>query len=564
MARSGSSFVRSFLFVSLALAGLASGCRVADDTPPSRTDGGVSDGGYVEVSGCVASEDMDGDGIADAADGIGDPDMDGMPNQLDTDSDGDGLDDAVEHAGFPPCVYRDSDGDLDPDHLDPDSDNDGASDGDEVSRYGTNPLDPDTDGDDVYDLVEVSAGVDPLDATSRLPEGDYFVILPYNGGPIVDDLTFGTDIRVADVYFLVDSTGSMDAVINNVRDSLSDIASAIAVDIPDVQMGVGHFEDFPFGPFVTFYGNPGDEPYEHLQDITDDVSLVRSALAGISLGQGGDGNEAPVFALYEAATGLGGTWMYTASPPATWSLPARECPMWPDERRPRIGYPCFRPGALPIMVLLTDYEWHNGGPTGTRWPYENIAPPPPSLVSAGVALNEIGARFIGVPIQDRDTLQYWPTDHEAMCEATGSVDAAGEPLVYPAIAGNVSDSIIEGIHVLADETPMLISTLEENVEFPPNPGGVDATEMIISIVPLEGYGPGAGEGYVRHDDMYFYGVTPGTRVVFTVTFENTIVPPPRISQVYRAVIAVMGNLHARLSERRVFILVPPEGEDILF
>jgi hypothetical protein len=43
-----------------------------------------------------------------------------------------------------------------------DTDGDGLSDGDEIKKWGTDPLNPDTDGDDVSDGAEVKAGANPL------------------------------------------------------------------------------------------------------------------------------------------------------------------------------------------------------------------------------------------------------------------------------------------------------------------------------------------------------------------------------------------------------------------
>ena len=58
-------------------------------------------------------------------------------------------------------------------------------------------------------------------------------------------------------------------------------------------------------------------------------------------------------------------------------------------------------------------------------------------------------------------------------------------------------------------------------------------------------------------------MTPGTQVEFQVDFWNDFVPPPPTAQVYRARIVVTGNGVARLSERRVFVIVPPEGGTVL-
>ena len=54
----------------------------------------------------------------------------------------------------------------------------------------------------------------------------------------------------------------------------------------------------------------------------------------------------------------------------TWpggSVPPRTCPAIPDEPAPRRGYPCFRPGALPIVLIFGDNVFHNG-PGGSQ-PY---------------------------------------------------------------------------------------------------------------------------------------------------------------------------------------------------
>lgn len=83
---------------------------------------------------CVATEDSDGDCIANSVEGCGrkpitDSDNDGSPDWLDADADDDGISDTVE-AGS--CDNpRDTDGDGTPDYADRDSDNDGISDGNE-------------------------------------------------------------------------------------------------------------------------------------------------------------------------------------------------------------------------------------------------------------------------------------------------------------------------------------------------------------------------------------------------------------------------------------------------
>jgi hypothetical protein len=550
----------SWLFVVslLAIAGCSTGgSRSRRDTGPG---GGAVDVWSPVDPSCNASADADGDGIADWREGSMDSDGDGTPNAQDTDSDGDGISDAEESGGGHPCAPRNSDSDTVPDFLDADSDNDGLSDSDERNTYGTNPTNTDTDGDGVTDLGEaVGTGTNPLDPASTIPEDDFFVVLPYLGDRVARRLDFGTNISVADVYFLVDTTGSMGGPITNVQTSLTRIASTLSASIRSVQMGVGDHRDFPFSDGDIWgggasYGDAGDWAFDHRTDITDNISQVAAGLAAMSAGGGNDGPESQTEALYQTATGEGGSWNFGGS---TWSLPARTCPSIPDEIGLRRGYPCFRPGALPIVVLVCDVTWHNG-PGGAEG-YAGISPLPHTFDQAAEALNAIGARYIGVAVDGGGR-----AEHEEMARRLGSVGRDGMPLVYDAAGGEVSDAIIEGIGALIGGTPQDVTTNARNVAG--NPDGVDAARFIQSIRPQTGCngttgtcGPAPGDTYDRQDDTTFYRVIPGTRVTFDVDFYNDFVMPPAAAQIYRARIIVLGNGVAELDARDVYIVVPPEG-----
>jgi hypothetical protein len=130
-----------------------------------------------------------------------DPDGDGIPNEFDLDSDGDGIPDAVEAGGEDengdglidgfedadqdgyadklmdaPLPVPDTDEDGIPDFLDGDSDNDGVSDVREaggVDDDGDGQLDDslDEDGDGLADIVQTSAGGEPLPLEDRDGDG---------------------------------------------------------------------------------------------------------------------------------------------------------------------------------------------------------------------------------------------------------------------------------------------------------------------------------------------------------------------------------------------------------
>lgn len=536
---------------------LSFGCSTG--TAPGR-DGGPGGPDSRILDGCDPSQDADGDGIADQAEGTGDADGDGVPNYMDLDSDGDGILDAEEHRGNVPCSLPDDDGDGTPNWLDLDSDNDGLSDADERAIYSTDPYNRDTDGDGVTDLGEVLGTMtDPRDPASTIPPEDFFVVLPYNGDPDMRTLRFDTNLQLADIYFLIDTTGSMQGPIDNVTRSLASISTQINARIPNVQMGVGHYDDFPNETdiFSLGYGGPGDVPYAHDQDITASIADVQSALNRLSAAGGADTPESSVEALYQTATGEGATWTFGGAPP--FELPRRRCPAVPDETGRRRGYPCFRPDSLPIIVLVTDAPFHNG-PGGSE-AYTGISPAPHFFDQAVTALNNIGARFIGVAVGGG------PRAHEEeVARMTGTVDTTGAPLVYDATGGTVSDAIITGIETIAGRTPQDVDTTTETVDG--NPDGFDATLFIKAITPLEGYnmgvtGPNPGVTYSSKDERVFYQVVPGTQVEFSVRFFNDVRPPAATAQIFRAVIIVRGNGVARLDSRNVYIIVPPDGAIIL-
>ena len=520
--------------------------------PGGRGPRGGDAGPGVDLGRACTPGDSDSNGIADSLEGagVGNPD-----------DDADGIPDTMESGGSNQCSPRDTNGDFTPDFQDVDSDNDGVLDGDEVAG-GTDPTNPDTDGDGFTDLVERTAGTSPVDPTSVVSPDDYFVVLPYSGERVMRPLRFGTNISKADVYFLVDTTGSMGGPIANVQSSLTRISAEISVRISNVAMGVGHHDDFPFSSGGIFgggasYGSPGDVPYENLQSITEVLAEAQNGLNRLELGSGNDGPESQVEGIYQTATGEGGNWSFMGS---SHFLAPGSCPSIPDEPAPRRGYPCFRPGALPIVVLVTDVSWHNGN--GGTDAYFDIAPAPHTFADAAGAMNAIGARFIGVSVGGGGR-----ADAEEMARQTGSVDGSGTPLVYDSAGGEVSDAIIMGIETLVGGTPQDVSTRTENVLG--NPDGFDATLFIKNIVPVEGYGPAGESGpipgvtYASKDETTFYEVIPGTQVEFTIDFWNDVRPTPIRTEIHQAKIIVVGNGVADLDFRNVYIVVPPDGGVIL-
>lgn len=583
----------------LALASLAlvpmTACNAGGPSTRMRDGGpgGLVDTGPV-MAACDDDTDTDGDGIADIREGNNDADGDGTPNHLDDDSDGDGISDAVESGGRPPCNPQNSDSDPLPDSLDTDSDNDGVPDRDEVAG-GTDPTNIDTDGDGLSDLAEGAAGTSPTDPTSTIPDTDFFVILPYNGDRAMRPLRFGTNITQADVFFLMDTTGSMYEEVGNVQSAMeSVIIPGVQGLIPDVQFGAGGFDDFPVGG----HGAGSDLPYYHLIDIvpfdqdmgslggtflpSSDVRTysasgangtpdIVDAVRGYPRHSGSNGCESGVEGLYQAATGMGVSW-------GSGSVPRKTCVSPPDEPGMRRGYPCFRPDSLPIVVLVSDAPFKPPTPSsllpntleGDACNVTREVPSAATYDTAVTALRSIGARVVSLSTDSIPSYDGYPaTNHLCgISRDTGSVRADGSPLCFElGTSGTGIDSrVVNAIAELVGGTPQDVSTRTENV--PGNPDEFDATTFIKAITPVEGYRdgiPGANPGvsYTSLDATTFYGVIPGTLVDFEVDFWNDVRPPAATAQVFQARIIVVGNGVARLDQRRVFIVVPPEGGEVL-
>jgi hypothetical protein len=277
---------------------------------------------------------------------------------------------------------------------------------------------------------------------------------------------------------------------------------------------------------------------------------ILEAVEGLPCHSGGDGPESYVPALWATATGEGLSWDGGSIPPA-------HCPDLPDAVGLRRGYPCFRPGALPIVLLFGDNRFHNG--PGRAEPYSFDAP---EYDETTMALEGIGARVIGIFSggggRNRD-------DYERVATDSGAVRPDGTPLVFD-IAGDGSGldrTVVDAVGELVGGTPQDVTTDARNV--PGNPDDIDATGFITDMTPLEGYSStGArGEGYDSKDDSTFYGVIPGTQVQFEIEFQNSIREPQATAEIFKAQIIVLGNGVAELGVRNAYIVVPPDGSVIL-
>lgn len=225
----------------------------------------------------------------------------------------------------------------------------------------------DTDGDTVPDEADECPGPGwriPCDGDAS-DDGIYQTVYYDVGNEITLGAQINVDgkIRTADAYILMDATGSM---VGEQVQLITDLTKGTFIDpvecpdgddtglvgalqcvVEDVWMGLGQFNEYPVHPYGHAYGY---SPYHHHLDVTDNLSHLLDAVSALTTRFNRDDPEALTQALYSTITGQGlGPW-----------VPNRAgCPAG------RWGYACFRPTALPIIIIFTDDEMYNGPRTAS-------------------------------------------------------------------------------------------------------------------------------------------------------------------------------------------------------
>lgn len=380
------------------------------------------------------------------------------------------------------------------------------------------------------------AGVDGADAADAGPDAPCIEI-PFDGGPVEIDLEIEAEVGAADVVFLIDTTASMMDEIVRIRETIRDrLAPEITRAIPDSQIGVATFADFPVMP----YGASRDRPFVLRQPVTRDLALVQAAVNAITLDDGRDLPESQVEALFQLATGSGR---------GTYVAPSAGCP------RGGVGYACVRADALPLALLFTDAEFHNGPPPppGGAYPYGSEVRPAPATYPETVrALNNIGMRVIGFDSDASGTprrhLERIAVDTGAIIEDRGrsrplyfSVGSRGERL---------DTSVVEAIRTLASN---FVQDVDAVLFDGDANDGVNALDLVESFLPSRADPPDGIDGI---DGDVFRGARAGTRLYWVITVRNdAVVPGPEPRRV-RLEVLFRGDGTRRLGRRFVDLIIP--------
>ena len=408
------------------------------------------------------------------------------------------------------------------------------------------------------------------------PNQDFFFQLPYEDqdGPQEKPLDFSTDVQDVDVFFAMDTTGSMGGTISSLQSSLTGtIIPGISTTMTSAWFGAGGYDDFPLSPYGDFAS--GDQPFYLLQEVTGVVADAQAGVNALTTHYGMDGAESMIEALFQIATGFGLTGPSPTSVPPNTS---------------GIGGVGFRANSMPVIVPLTDIYSHNG--INPAYDYTGaVAAVAATRTDAVAALETICARVVGVATTSGDP------DMVAIAEDTGSLippeawgpaatrppgcavgmcctgtngagratNAAGMcPLAYIHSGGTgLGDTIVTGIdmltHYAAFDCETETSGETEDVDGNPLPTPHTTADFIVSIVPVSFVvpvdPPGLPTPTITTDG--FDNVTPGTIVTFDVTAFNDFVVQTDDAQFFEATITVTAGGCFPLDDRVVLILVPP-------
>jgi hypothetical protein len=442
---------------------------------------------------------------------------------------------------------------------------------------------------------------------------DFFFTVPYktDPDPKEDVLKFTTNIQQVDVVFVTDTTGSMSGAISNIQSNLSTtIIPALKSAIPSVGIGVVDHRDVPAsGSNSTYgYGSVGDWAAKVWAPITVQtdaaaLKLVQDAVGKYAAGGGNDGPESQLPAMYYALTGKGFSW------PATSGFPAGSLP----DVTPKAGTTGavgFRDGAVPVVVLTTDINWHNGVATTGDGPYLGFSAPTMAMLKD--AFKKANAKFVAANVAGSvSTGSYSPfPDAISLSDSTSSnlppsaFDGPGKPascgagqcctgvngagtapdgpsgrcrLVF--LAGydgkGVSTSIVNAIKAIASGS--VYDILPEVSNDPTNPGGVDATKFIDRLEAFADMSMGCAgtprksTASMAYNDM-IGGIIAGkqTACFKVIPKMNDSVPPKEAAQFFKAFINMKGiapgvEVTASTPQvdlgdpRTVLFLVPPSA-----
>lgn len=237
-----------------------------------------------------------------------------------------------------------------------------------------------------------------------------------------------------DLAFLLDTTRSMDSLIDSVKSDFDAIAEDIDASFVDAGWGLATYEDYPVYP----YGSGGaDMPFFLRVPMTDDRGAIVAGLEASVIHEGQDAPESTMEALVQGLTGRGYDLdcdgAYDAGqdvPPFTASAEDAFGGTTAGVGSAGDGGFGFREGRLPVIIYATNYELRDNDDA-------RYGTPGGCLEDAGFtdvveAASERGAKLVGVAVEMSES-SYAFGQMQRLGEATASMaDLDGDGNLEPA------------------------------------------------------------------------------------------------------------------------------------
>lgn len=299
------------------------------------------------------------------------------------------------------------------------------------------------------------------DTTSLQPSKTAVKLKPGKSKEVAYTFELPANPTPLDVFFLVDTTSSMESSIAGLRHGMQSIVDELAKSKIDVQFGVGEVKDYP----VPGFGDPstGDFPYKLRRAIGPADDSLAEALEQLEASGGGRGDyeESQLTGLYQAVTGEG-------EPGCAAAAPGDLQGCVPEGQGAK-----FRDDALPVIVNITDYGFH-----------DEPSHPSPSFTQVAEEMRLQRVKQVGLAVFGTQGWERATADLQAMAEATdtitpaggvdcdgnGSTDIAqGDPLVCQLgdMDGsgvlNIAPAIIATVKAVAEEVTVELVTSDERV-----------------------------------------------------------------------------------------------------
>ena len=367
-----------------------------------------------------------------------------------------------------------------------------------------------TDQDGPSEPGETGSPPSYPEVDTRQPDVDPSAIVLAEGELTTITVSFTVE-GALELAFLVDTTRSMDSLMDALKLEFGAIATTVDSDFPDVTWGFATFDDYGMSP----YGSGGlDIPFLLRAAQTTDLAVVQTALATAAIHDGEDAPEASMEALWQGLTGTG----YDLDCDGLYDVGYDVLPFIASPTDPfgglagqsgtagRGGFG-FSEDKLPVIVYATNYEMRDAD--DARYNTPGGCPQDAGMSDVASAMTALSAKAVGVAVNMHDA-SYTVAQMRELGQRTSSyADLDGDGAVEPAVLLWSSSSTVFRESLVAAIGQLLEAMTWQRVWLEVD----DPYGIVVDIEPDERFDVHSGQT-VRFD-VTLQGIRTGSPVTLT-------------------------------------------------